>query len=72
MRAGLRQASLRDKAMRSMPPFRPENDSVRLVIIVWLLVVCTIYSSINSIIPGISFVTLALKFEDSVGVLTAS
>ena len=25
--AGLREASQRDKAMRSMPPFPPENDS---------------------------------------------
>ena len=34
---GLREASQRDKAMRSMPPFPAENDSVRFFIIAWLL-----------------------------------
>ena len=43
--AGLRTVSQRDKAMRSMPPFPPENDSFRFFIIVWLFVFSTIYSS---------------------------
>ena len=42
--AGLREASQRDKAMRSMPPFPPEKDSF-FSIIVWLFVLSTIYSS---------------------------
>ena len=32
-RAGRRESSRRDKAMRSMPPFPPENDSLRFCII---------------------------------------
>ena len=44
--AGLREASQRDRAMRSMLPFPPEKDSFRfLLIIVWLFVLSTIYSS---------------------------
>ena len=43
--AALREASQRDKAMRSMPPFPPEKDSFRFYIIVWLFVLSTIYIS---------------------------
>ena len=36
--AGLKEASQRDEAMSSMPPFRREKDSFRFFIIVWLFV----------------------------------
>ena len=59
--AGLKEASPRDKPMRSMPPFSPEKDSFRFFIIVWLFVLSTIYRS--SIILRISLVMLAPEFR---------
>ena len=48
--AGLKEASQRDKAMSSVPPSRPENDSFRFFIIVWLFVSSIIYSFCSIII----------------------
>ena len=68
--AGLKESSRRDKSMRSMLPFPPENDSVQFCLMVWLLLLSTIDS--GSIMSGISFLTLAPKLEVSVGMLNAS
>ena len=43
--AGLGEASQRNKAMRSTPPFPPEKDSSRFFIMAWLFILSTIYSS---------------------------
>ena len=57
--AGLREASQRDKAMRSMPPFPPEKDSFRFFIFVWWLLYYLQVQSTAVVIYCMSLVTRA-------------